>query len=225
MKRDRKDSGPAGQQGPVGDQGERGPQGIQGEAGPQGEPGAQGAEGPEGPAGPRGPEGPEGPAGVVDLELDSDDDGFADWIENTTGSDPNDENSKPDDADSNGVADALQGVPGIAGPKVQPVLGEVEQLGLRDHRVQKGQLDPGRAWRLRRIRADQPRRDDVSSGTDLCGPGLRCLWQTLRMATQSESIINAGEWAAGGTCHSGHTACTLAELNVRLRSPRGMIAS
>ena len=52
---------------------------------------------------------------MVDLNLDSDDDGHADWIEVTVGTSPSDPNSKPVDSDNNGVADKIQGVPGVAG--------------------------------------------------------------------------------------------------------------
>ena len=127
--------GPQGEAGPPGDAGPQGEPGLQGEAGPQGEAGAQGelgvagAEGPRGspgeqgdpgergPPGDRGPAGAQGPDGPgLDLELDSDLDGFADWLEVAVGSAPDNDEDQPADEDDDGVADALRGVPGVQGP-------------------------------------------------------------------------------------------------------------
>ena len=83
--------GPQGDVGPQGAQGEPGPQGTQGEAGPAGRQGDQGPAGPAGPQGEPGIQGPEGPQGnSVNLRLDSDGDGFADWIEIALSTDPDD---------------------------------------------------------------------------------------------------------------------------------------
>lgn len=91
--------------GPVGPRGVRGEQGELGPVGPQG---PQGIEGPRGEQGERGLQGEQGPPGVLDLFQDQDNDGFADWIEVTSGSDPSDGTDVPRDIDNNGVADALQ---------------------------------------------------------------------------------------------------------------------
>jgi subtilisin-like proprotein convertase family protein len=47
---------------------------------------------------------------------DSDDDGWADWIEVAVGSDPDDSADRPADDDGDGVADALVGPAGASGP-------------------------------------------------------------------------------------------------------------
>ena len=67
--------------GPVGPRGARGEQGVQGVQGPQGD---QGIQGPQGGQGIQGPQGEQGVPGVLDLDLDQDQDGFADWIEATS---------------------------------------------------------------------------------------------------------------------------------------------
>ena len=91
--------------GPVGPRGARGERGEQGPIGPVGPQGIQGLVGSQGE---RGPQGEQGPPGVLDLNQDADTDGFADWIEVTAGSNPNDGADVPRDIDNNGVADALQ---------------------------------------------------------------------------------------------------------------------
>ena len=49
-----------------------------------------------------------GAPGIVDLNLDTDNDGYPDWIEATLGTDIQTGDSRPDDTDNNN-ADALQG--------------------------------------------------------------------------------------------------------------------
>ena len=49
------------------------------------------------------------------IDLDSDADGFADWLENALGTDPTDINSAPADDDQDGIADALRGLRGAKG--------------------------------------------------------------------------------------------------------------
>ena len=113
-----------------------GPQGPRGVEGPEGPQGAIGPEGPRGEAGPRGeigPEGQRGPAGELDLTLDSDNDGFPDWIEVSVGTDVNDGQSVPADADNNGIADGVQGVQGPVGPA-----GAIGQEGPEGPRGQAG---------------------------------------------------------------------------------------
>ena len=87
--------------------------GARGVAGPRGPLGPVGSAGPVGEAGPLGERGPVGPA--LRLEGDSDGDGFADWLEVTFGTDPNDEVDTPVDADMDGVVDSLVGPVGAAG--------------------------------------------------------------------------------------------------------------
>ena len=88
--------------------GPRGARGEQGEQGPIGLQGLQGVAGPQGIQGVEGPQGEQGVPGVLDLDFDQDQDGFPDWIEATSGSDPTDGDDTPRDIDNNGVADALQ---------------------------------------------------------------------------------------------------------------------
>ena len=66
-----------------------------------------------GPAGPAGPAGPPGPAFQVGLDVDGD--GFADWLEQMAGTDPLDAASLPEDANEDGIPDALVGAPGVPG--------------------------------------------------------------------------------------------------------------
>jgi subtilisin-like proprotein convertase family protein len=115
--------GPIGAAGPRGDVGPQGAVGAQGAQGLQGLQGLQGIAGPAGPMGPQGVQGNVGPQGAVgpvgpgvDLQADLDQDGFADWLEVAVGSDPINPLDQPVDLDGNGVADDLQGVPGVAGP-------------------------------------------------------------------------------------------------------------
>ena len=110
----RGDAGPQGAVGPQGVVGPQGERGLPGGAGPPGERGPAGSQGPEGPQGSQGPRGPQGPG--LDLDLDSDLDGFADWLEVAVGTDPASDEDQPEDADEDGVADALRGVPGLQGP-------------------------------------------------------------------------------------------------------------
>lgn len=105
--------GPQGIPGPAGPQGIAGPLGPQGERGPVGPQGEQGIEGPVGPAGLRGERGPEGPA--MDVNQDSDQDGFPDWIEISLGSDPLAVDSTPVDLNDNQIPDAMEGTAGPAG--------------------------------------------------------------------------------------------------------------
>ncbi len=112
----------------VGPAGPVGNDGLPGPAGPQGSAGAQGADGIPGPAGPQGSSGSQGPAGSsgvgLDLTVDSDGDGFVDWIEVAVGSNPADGADMPYDADGDGIPDLLQpsggpgagGIPGPPGP-------------------------------------------------------------------------------------------------------------
>ena len=116
--------------------GETGPQGIAGVAGPQGPSPAHqwngtsirfqnpdgtwgayvdlvGAQGIQGVAGAIGPAG-----NTVNLRLDSDADGFADWIEVALSTNPDDVNERPADENVNGIADAFEanvssGAPGM----------------------------------------------------------------------------------------------------------------
>lgn len=93
------------------------PAGLRGPAGPQGEQGVAGPQGEQGVAGPQGGVGPEGPEGPpADLELDSDADGFPDWVEVAAGSDPADEEDVPAASEGDGVPDVLRGPPGLQGP-------------------------------------------------------------------------------------------------------------
>ena len=94
--------------------GEGGGLGADGPPGADGDPGPPGAGGPPGPDGAQGPPGPAGPG--FDLETDSDRDGFADWIEFVVGTDPEDRQDRPADADDDGVPDALRGDRGLPGP-------------------------------------------------------------------------------------------------------------
>ena len=75
-----------------------------------------GTAGPRGLAGPAGATGPVGPAGELDLALDSDNDGYADWIEVSVGTNLNSDQSVPADIDNNNIADGVQGVQGPVGP-------------------------------------------------------------------------------------------------------------
>ena len=94
-------------------EGPDGPPGEQGPPGPQGDPGPQGEPGPEGDVGPAGERGPAGPG--IEIDLDSDSDGFQDWIEVLTGSDPQDARVTPTDENGDGVADQLVGPTGAQG--------------------------------------------------------------------------------------------------------------
>ena len=108
--------GEAGEAGPRGAQGEAGPAGAQGQAGIVGAAGPPGPQGEDGPAGQAGPEGPRGAVGPTpSLQADGDEDGFADWIEVAVGTDPNNGDEEPVDANENGVADVFEGVPGLQG--------------------------------------------------------------------------------------------------------------
>lgn len=109
--------GPRGDLGAQGIQGPAGQAGPAGPAGPQGQLGNAGAQGPAGPQGLQGLQGVAGPVGPgVNLQADTDHDGFADWLEVAVGSDPINPLEQPADLDGNGIADDLQGVPGAAGP-------------------------------------------------------------------------------------------------------------
>ena len=120
--------GPAGSRGPRGTRGTAGPAGPAGDQGPQGERGAQGVQGPEGLQGVQGPAGPRGaPGASVIIDLDSDGDGFADWLENALGTDPNDGTSAPADEDQDGIADALDNCPAFANPNQED--GDGDRIG------------------------------------------------------------------------------------------------
>ena len=80
---------------------------------------AAGLQGPVGPAGPQGPAGVQGES--LDLNLDSDLDGFRDWIEISVGTDSSDPADVPADVERDGVADLMQ----ITGPQ-----GEIGQTGV-----------------------------------------------------------------------------------------------
>ena len=83
------EAGPIGPMGPAGANGRDGVDGEQGEQGPAGPQGAPGPQGPQGDPGQQGALGPQGPAGPgIEIDLDSDGDGFQDWIEVLTGSNP-----------------------------------------------------------------------------------------------------------------------------------------
>ena len=108
-------AGPRGEPGARGEVGEQGPRGAPGLAGLQGDPGPAGRQGDpglQGPPGDPGPEGERGPAGPpgnpVNLRLDSDGDGFADWIEVALSTDPDDGQAQPLDENINGIADAFE---------------------------------------------------------------------------------------------------------------------
>ena len=75
--------------------------GLRGETGPQGLPGEPGDQGPVGPG--------------FDVTLDTDTDGFTDWLEIMVGTDPTDDSSVPADADADNIPDVLRGPQGIAG--------------------------------------------------------------------------------------------------------------
>lgn len=117
--------GSAGPAGPQGDPGPSGPAGARGPAGPQGaagEPGPQGVAGAPGPAGARGAQGERGlPADPADFTRDTDQDGFPDWVEVAAGTDHDDINSRPADADNDGIADFFGGQPGGQGGPGAPI--------------------------------------------------------------------------------------------------------
>jgi len=122
--------GPMGTRGSRGPRGVNGPQGIQGEGGPQGSVGPVGPAGPQGLRGERGPQGLRGQAGAsVVIDLDTDLDGFADWLENALNSNPLDGASVPVDADNDGIADALRGLQGPKGD--QGAQGDLGPQGLQ----------------------------------------------------------------------------------------------
>ncbi|MAD60235.1 MAG: hypothetical protein CMH49_01805, partial [Myxococcales bacterium] len=97
--------------------------GLQGEAGIPGAPGApgapgqQGEPGEQGEQGERGSQGLPGPAGDIDLNLDSDQDGFPDWVEVMLGYAPDAAEDTPPDANGDFIADPLVGPAGPAGTR------------------------------------------------------------------------------------------------------------
>ena len=69
------------------------------------------AEGTQGPVGPPGP-----PGTPFDIEKDSDDDGWPDWLELLSGTDPHDREDQVRDDDGDGIPDVLRGPYGPPGP-------------------------------------------------------------------------------------------------------------
>ena len=62
------------------------------------------------------------------MDLDSDNDGFADWLEIAVGSEPSDQASVPGDASEDGVPDVLVGPAG--------------ERGLQGERGERGDVAP-----------------------------------------------------------------------------------
>lgn len=121
-------AGPQGSAGAQGVQGNPGPAGAAGDRGPAGAQGAFGELGPQGvagaggPAGARGAQGERGlPADPADFTRDTDQDGFPDWVEVAAGTDHDDINSRPADADNDGIADFFGGQPGGPGGDGAPI--------------------------------------------------------------------------------------------------------
>ena len=94
--------------------------------------------------GPQGPRGEPGPP--FDVTLDSDQDGFFDWLEAMAGSDPQSRESVPLDDNQDGIPDALQGPrgekgePGAAGPP--GAKGDLGPPGLAGPAGERGDLGP-----------------------------------------------------------------------------------
>jgi hypothetical protein len=162
--------GPPGPHGAIGAQGLRGEVGLNGQQGPQGDAGAVGPQGGVGPRGEVGPVGPQGPP--ADLRLDTDNDGFSDWAEISSGSDPLDPNDSPSDLDGDGVADLLAGPVGPEGglgPR-----GLRGEMGLQGDAGQQGPQGPPGADGVATLCSVVENQD--GSFTMTCPDGSRASW-------------------------------------------------